>query len=169
MVFSSSITRDIKKQNISNDCKRGSALFHEFKGKKARDIVRYMNVHLEDTHPHSVVLVAGGNDLPEKHFLKANKLSQVPDYLIDAGCRCKSEHGVTDVYISSILPRSEPKFQVNRHRVNNILRERCKEYGFIFIENDDIILSKHVLSDGVHLNDSGSLLLHHNLLAALNT
>ena len=65
MVFSSSITRDIKKQSFNFECKKGDVRFHEFRGKTAKDIVRYRTPHLEDEEPSNVVLIAGGNDLPE--------------------------------------------------------------------------------------------------------
>ena len=70
--------------------------------------------------------------------------------------------------ISSILPRAHSIFQGNRHRLNMVLMEMCKKNGFIFIENEDIILRWHGHHDGVHLNTEGSNLLHRNLLFALN-
>ena len=70
--------------------------------------------------------------------------------------------------ISSVLPRSNALFQGNRHILNMILRERCDENGFIFVENEDIVLRPHGHHDGVHLNEDGTELLHRNLLFALN-
>ena len=34
LIFSSSITRDIKKQSFNSDCKKSDVVFHEFRGKK---------------------------------------------------------------------------------------------------------------------------------------
>ena len=73
-----------------------------------------------------------------------------------------------EVLISSILPRAYSDFQGNRHRLNNILKERCEKEGFTFIENNSIILRTHGHHDNVHLNEAGSNLLHRNLLFALN-
>ena len=44
----------------------------------------------------------------------------------------------------------------------------CEKNGFMFIENEDIILRPHIHHDGVHLNEDGSSLLYKNLLFALN-
>ena len=133
----------------------------------AKDIVRYMEHHLEEENPHTVAFVAGGNDLPNKD-LPMKHIRTVADHLIEGGIKCKEQFGVTNVLISSILPRSHSAFQCNRHRLNIVLRELCEKNGFMFIENDDIILRPHGHHDGVHLNGEGSNLLHKNLLFALN-
>ena len=51
---------------------------------------------------------------------------------------------------------------------NMILRERWYQNGFIFVENEDVVLRPHGHHDGVHLNEDGSEVLHRNLLFALN-
>ena len=167
LIFASSITRDIDKLSFNKDYRFGDARFHEFRGKRAKEIVHYMEHHLEEENPHTVVLVAGGNDLPNKD-LQMKDIVNVAENLIEGGIKCRDKFGVSDVLISSILPRSHSDFQGNRHRLNNILREMCESNGFIFIENEDIVLRPHVHRDGVHLNEDGSSLLHKNLLFALN-
>ena len=64
--------------------------------------------------------------------------------------------------------RENAKFQGNRHRLNKILRGKCMENGFTFIDNRNIVLSTHGHQDGVHLNYEGSNLLRENLLNVLN-
>ena len=113
------------------------------------------------------MLSCGVNDLPTRE-LPAHKIREVAQHLINGGIKCKEHFGVTDVLISSIMPRSDALFQENRHVLNNILRKQCEENDFMFIENEDIVLSAHGHHDGVHLNDEGSDLLHKNLLFALN-
>ena len=44
-----------------------------------------------------------------------------------------------------------------------MLRELCGANGFVFIENKDIVLSKHGHHDGVHLNEEGTKCLRDNL------
>ena len=58
--------------------------------------------------------------------------------------------------------------QARRKRVNDLLREGCEKEQFMFIENKDIILHRHIRSDGVHLNKAGTFKLTKNFLAALN-
>ena len=141
--------------------------FHEFKGKKACDITKYMIPHLEDEQPSSVVFVAGGNDIPNKD-IPFDEVKKIANHLIEGGLICRGEHGVDEIYISSIMPRSHSAFQGNRHSLNNMLREMCKQYNFTFIDNGNIILSTHGHQDGVHLNHEGSELLRTNLLDVLN-
>ena len=167
LIIASSITRDIKKKEFSENYRYGNARFHEFKGKRAKDIMHYMEHHIEEENPHTVMFVAGGNDLPNRD-LPDSKIAEVANYLINGGKKCKEQFGVTDVLISSVLPRSDALFQGNRHRLNIILRELCEENGFMFVENGDIVLRAHGHHDGVHLNKDGSELLHRNLLFALN-
>ena len=167
LIFSSSITRGIQKKSFNEDCRTSNVIFHEFKGKTAQDIVRYMPPHLEDEHPTSVVLVAGGNDLPNRD-ISMDGIRKVANCLIEGGLRCKTQYGVDQIYISSIMPRSHSAFQGNRHQLNQMLKTLCEENDFVYIDNDNIVLRPHVDYDGVHLNDDGSYLLRENLLDALN-
>lgn len=166
MIFSSSVTRDINKFQFNNACLSSKVRFHEFKGKKIEDIVKYMRPHLEESPPSSVMFVAGGNDLTNQQ-LSPEKLRAVADILINGGKTCKREYGVEQVYISSILPRSHSKFQGNRHRLNELLKDLCHENGFIFVDHSNIVLRPHGHHDGVHLNEAGSSMLRANLLNAL--
>ena len=169
LIFSSSITRDISRQQPSFNkmCGTSDVRIHEFKGKKASDIVKYMIPHLEEEQPSSVVFVAGGNDLPT-HDVPMVEIRKIANCLVEGGLACRGMYGVRKVYISSIMPRENSNFQGNRHRLNNLLRGMCKEMDFIFIENKNIVLSAHGHHDGVHLNFEGSNLLRDNLVTALN-
>ena len=167
LVFSSSITRDIKKQSFNSDCKGSDVAFHEFRGKKAKDIVRYMTPHLDDECPSNVVLIAGGNDLPDRD-IPSEEVRKVANCLLEGGLRCREQYGVKKVFISSILPRSNSQFQGNRHRLNIMLKEMCHENQITFIDNNNIVLRQHGHRDGVHLNEEGSDMLCANLLNVLN-
>ena len=169
LIFSSSITRDITRQQRSFNemCDKSDVSFHEFKGKKACDIVKYMIPHLEEEQPSSVMFVAGGNDLPNKE-IPFQEIKKIANCLVEGGLLCRGEHGVQNVYISSIMPRSHSVFQGNRHSLNKMLREMCEEYDMTFIDNSNIVLSTHGHHDGVHLNHEGSELLRSNLLNVLN-
>ena len=49
-----------------------------------------------------------------------------------------------------------------------MLREKCGEKGFKFIEKKDIILSRHIRGDGVHLTKIGTSRLLENIVSAVN-
>ena len=98
-------------------------------------------------------------------------ITEIADHIIEAGSLCK-KFNVANVYVSSILPRSSPYAQINRRKLNLMLKEKCEENGFIFIDNDnpvnnrskEIILKDHICWDGVHLNRSGSDVFCDNIL-----
>ena len=115
-------------------------------------------------NPSDVVFVAGGNDLPTEEIASPQFISKVADNIIK-GCLSCRDNGVSNVFVSSILPRASSYFQLNQ-----LLGDECKKHGFIFIDNDsNIVLKYHVLSDTVHLNVQGSKLLQNNLLNVLNS
>ena len=161
-IFSSSITKGISKYGFNKAYTNGSAVFHRFPGGMASHIKDYMPTHLNVDKPDTVVVTCGGNDLSSTASNEA-----VIESLIEAGNVCK-QYGVRDVFISSILPRESSHYQVKRRKCNDELRQRCLASGFTFIENNNIVLRKHVSSDGVHLNKGGSTLLCRNLLKCLN-
>ena len=131
LIFSSSITRDINFREFNDKLEVGKAVFHMFKGKKARDISRYMISHVEDENPSDVVFVAGGNDLPTEEIASPQFISKVADNIIK-GCLSCRDNGVSNVFVSSILPRASSYFQLNRKRLNQLLGDECKKHGFTF-------------------------------------
>ena len=165
LIFASSITRDIIKQTFQADCP-GVVKFHEFRGKTAKNILKYMLSHVLEECPRTVVLVAGGNDMPNRD-LPASKIKEIVDYMIEGSLDLKNRLGVENVLISSVLPRKHSDFQGNRHRLNKMLKEMCESNGLVFIDNNDIVLREHVSHDGVHLNCAGTNLLRDNLLHAV--
>ena len=159
-------TRDINFKEFNEDLEVGNAKFHIFKGKKAKDISRYMIPHIQDENPSDIVFIAGGNDLPNK-VASSKVINEVAEGIIKGGLECRN-NGVTNVYISSILPRADCYFQINRMKLNKVLREECEKHNFVYIDNENIVLRNHVCSDNVHLNSQGSTLLKKNVLDALN-
>ena len=147
----------------------GTADIFAFAGHTAENITKhYMGGHLVQECPHTVVFIAGGNDIPHRHAT-TKELEQIANHLIEGGRMCKENYGVTEVYISSILPRAFGHFQVNRHLLNCLLKRLCEENDLHFIDNsENIILKHHVGRDGIHLNKVGSQLFMKNILECLN-
>ena len=166
IVVSSSIKKGISLYGFNKGYTKGEAMFQRFSGGKVRHIKNYLPTHLEEEKPDSVVIVAGGNDLSSVDG-KLSAVATVADDIIEAGNICK-HHGTKRVYVSSILPRQSLYYQIHRKKLNDVLRGKCQSHGFIFIENDNIVMKDHVSRDGVHLNVAGSRLLCRNLLNCLN-
>ena len=166
LIFSSSIKRGIHTNRFNKKLKNTVAKFHKFNGKKAHHIKDYIQTHIDEEQPDSVVIVAGGNDVPIGKY-NSMALSSIVDDIIQAGSLCR-RNGVKNVHISSILPRSAFYFQLRRYELNNLLKERCRVEGFNFIDNKNIVLSDHIGHDGVHLNKAGTYVLCSNLWNCLN-
>ena len=160
-VFSTSITKHVDVQRLNKEYKGGKARIHRFHGKKARHMKHYIPVHMEEDHPDTCVIIAGGNDLPEE-----TSPAKIANELIEAGITCKNR-GASKVIIGSVLPRSDFYCQIKRAEVNRILKDLCAIHEFVFMNNGNMSLS-YVSHDGVHLNSRGSELLLFNLLWYLN-
>ena len=96
-IFSSSITRGIRLNGFNKGYKKGAAIIHRFHGGKVHHIRNYLSTHLEEEKPDSVVIVAGGNDLPNGES-SSIVIDDIANDIIE--CRQRSrEHGVVDVFI----------------------------------------------------------------------
>ena len=172
MIISTSMTRGIGVQYFNQKYyKQGTATFHRFHGGKARHIRNQVETHLHEERPDAVIILAGGNDLPTKKR-NPTSINGIANQIMDIALMCK-KYSVTDICISSVLPREEAYMQLRRKDLNDVLKSLCEIYNFHFINNDigdgRIILSEHIDSDGVHLNPLGSELLAHKVGTVLNS
>ena len=114
-----------------------------------------------------IVFQAGANDLSSTtRKYNAVPVMTVANHIIESGRIC-AQTGAK-VCISSILPRSDFHLQLKRKELNDLLCGLCAANNFIFIDNSNIVLSKHILPDGVHLNEAGTYLFAGNLLKSIN-
>ena len=127
-----------------------------------RHIKAYIPVHMEEEKSDNVVIIGGGNDLSGK-----GSVQKIANEIIDAGVMCKMK-GATSVMLGSVLPRRDFDYQLRRHELNKLLRDLCVANSFTYVDNSNIVLDEHVAYDDVHLNHSGTKLLHDNLLYYLN-
>ena len=75
------------------------------------------------------------------------------------------EHGVNDVYVSSIPVRVGKEQEVKD--VNNFLRARTFLHDYILIDNSNITRS-NLGRDNIHLNYDGTVLIANNFIRAIN-
>ena len=160
-VFSTSMTRDFNIAKFRRDCK-GEVNLHKFHGKKARHFKTYVRAHMPEEKPDVVLIQAGGNDLPTK-----STVLQIANDIIEAGIVCK-EMGASKVLISSVLPRRDFHLQLKRRELNSVLKSMCEVHNFTFISNERMVLSQHISSDDVHLNELGTELLQNTFVSYLN-
>ena len=91
--------------------------------------------------------------------------------IMDIAMMCK-KYAVSNICVSSVLPRGDFHLQLRRRELNNSLRSLCDLYNFTFIDTDHgenrIVLSEHIDYDGVHLNTLGSEVLAQRFGSVLN-
>ena len=164
LVFSTSMTRDIDYVEFNKCYENGHARFQKWHGGRANHIKEYVVSHMKEEKPDTVIIHAGGNDLRTTRN-NPTSTSSVANNIIDIGSACK-KHGAARVVISGVITR-KPKFLQERCKeVNELLESMCKLYNFTYIDNSGIGLD-YLRSDGVHLNEEGTVLLANNYLKCL--
>ena len=167
-IFSSSMLRDVSEDDFNSKLLHGTAKIHLHRGKKANDIKERVQEQLLSERTNSVIILAGGNDLPTSRK-NPTAPEDIAEKIVSIGVDCH-DAGIPaeKIHISSILPRQEAYMQVRRMKINDAIREKCKKYKFTFIENKNILLSRHIGKDGVHLNRTGTTRVANNFLEILN-
>ncbi len=110
-IFSTSMTRSIRINEFNEFYEEGTAQFYKFHGAKVRHIKHYVTAHLAEGRPDSVIILAGGNDLPT-HKNNPTSVLDIANHIIDTGMICAGYNA--KVYISSVLPRQQAYMQTRR-------------------------------------------------------
>ena len=165
MVVSTSITKGIDVNKFKEEY-MGRVSFHRFHGGHVRHIKNYIATHLAEEQPDVVIIQVGGNDLPSGKN-KRHSIPKIADDIMEMAEMCK-RYGVTRVCISSVLPREDFYLQLRIRELNKLLMDLCTLNSYEFMLNSNVVLSKHVHWDGVHLNSYGNKVLFNNLLKGLS-
>ena len=137
-------------------------IFRSFSGTNSKQLDHYIIPTFVDDKLDVVLLNVGTtNDI----LINAND-TELANNIINIGLNCKN-HGVSKVFILSILVKKNPKLNPVIRKVNDQLRELCEINGFLFIDND-IITTDHLWRDGIHLQDIGTNVLSRNFYQVLN-
>ena len=167
LLVTTSMSRDIDSVEFDQSYESGSAKFARYHGRKVEKMKNFLPSKLEEEKCDIVIFQGGGNDLSSTmKAVKPTSLTNIANHIIGAG-HIVARTGAK-VAISSVLPRRDFHLQLKRKELNDILRGLCALHNFVFIENSNIVLSKHILPDGVHLNEAGTSLFSQNLLNCLN-
>ena len=162
MIFSTSITKGIDGNTFNGVYEFGNSRFQKWHGGRVRHIKRYIDSHLEDEKPNTVILQMGGNDLP----LRETPINDIANDIMEAAQKARVA-GVEHVFIGGVTIRSQAYAKTRGEDLNIALQEMCEANDFVFIDNTEII-KKH-LYDGVHINKEGSAILANNYLKALRS
>ena len=130
----------------------GKAFFRSFSGANSKQLDHYIIPTLVDDRPDAALLHVGTNDI----LSNAND-TELANNIINVGLNCKN-HGVSNVFISSILVKKNPKLNPVVQRINYQLRELSEINGFLFI-NNDVMTTEDLWRDDIHLKDIGTNIL----------
>ena len=97
------MTKGIRIKEFNRFFKGGTAFFRRFHGAKARHVKNYVSTHLEEEQPDTVIIHAGGNDLPTRKN-NPTPVLEIANHIIEAGQICAS-YDVDNIYISSVINR----------------------------------------------------------------
>ncbi len=156
--------RDVCEDEFNAKLDKGTAKIHLYRGRKSNEIKEHVKQHLATEKTDSVIVVGGGNDLSSSRSPET-----VAETLVNIGVDCMNAGvPVEKIRISSILPREDAHQQGKRKKINDLLQQECKKRNFMFIANSNIVFSRHIRRDGVHLNKVGTEKLANNFLDVLN-
>ena len=160
-VVGDSHVKRMKRIDFNKQLRSGKAFFKTFSGANTKQLSHYIIPSLVDDKPDTVIIHVGTNDV-----LNGANDTELANSIIKIGMICK-QHGVNDVFISSILVKKSPRLNALVRKVNDQLRDLCVSNGFQFISND-MISTDYLWRDGIHLQDAGTDILSSNFCKILN-
>ena len=140
----SRIGKERFKKNV--DC--AIVYYKYFCGANTKQLDYYVVPTLADEIPDSVIIHIGSNDITKSNY---NNLEGLGKKIINIGVKCKA-YKVSNIGISSILVRSDPKINQAINQVNRLLQGLCKTnnatpvYGKMgFILHTEVYLSYPII------------------------
>ena len=179
VLFSDSICNRFSEWQMNNKATTCKIKKKSFPGATALDLAEHhVHPYLTRNSPDTAIIHAGVNDILQLGDADGGISDELVDIIcsniLTCGMVCK-EYGINNICISSILSGRSKKFKLSVIFVNNKLESLCKQVGFHFIRNDNIIYEKPThaykglfYKDGLHLNDDGREILMMNFIDYLD-
>ena len=155
----------IKRNLFKNSFDNAKSFIKSFGGAKTEHMKRYVIRSLKEQKPDIIVIHAGGNDINYKNNGNVN-VNELADNIINLAVICR-DFGVPDIAISEVLPRKSIVVTAIIRKVNDRVRELCKNNKFHFISHQHITRDL-LYHDGVHLTDLSTEILADNIVDYIN-
>ena len=91
--------------------------------------------------------------------------SEITKDTINIALRCQS-HNIAAIFISSIVYSTKVSHAIIQ-KLNGLLLNGCTKYGFHLVDNG-AVSKENLWRDGVHLVDSGRVIIANNLINCIN-
>ena len=164
-IISDSIPKGIRIKEFNRYVKNGNARIKSFPGTTIQQLNNYYSIPtLKEEKPEIVILHVGINDLLSSRD-NITPEEEIATEIMKIGITCKN-HGVETVFISGItFCKNVEHGRIDR--VNRMIKEESENNGFIYINNDEIN-GNNVWKDGIHLEESGKVILANNFIDHIN-
>ena len=141
----------------------GIAHLKPFPGSKAKQMDHHVIPILEQHQYDAAVIHVGINDLLKR---RTNiNASQIAKDIINIALRCRS-HTIAIIFISSIVYSTKVSHTIIP-KLNELLLNECTKYDFHLVDNG-AVSKVNLWKDGVHLVESGKVVIANNLLNCIN-
>ena len=179
VLFSDSICNRFSEWKMNSKTNNCTIKKKSFPGATALDLAEHhVHPYLKRNSPDTALIHVGANDILQLGDKDGGITGEVVDTIctniLTCGMVCK-QYGINTVCISSILPGQSKKFKLSAIFINNKLESMCREVGFDFLSNKNIIYEKPsklydglFYKDGLHLNDDGRDILMGNFIEYLD-
>ena len=158
-VLGTSMIKNIQAYKMKQCIKPNERIYiKSFSGATIRDLVDHSKPS-QRYDPDLYILHGGGNDLSS-----IKNPEEIASELMNLATNLKTD--TNDVIVSSIITRKD-KFNEKGIEVNNLLRLKCRQLSFGFIDNSNLGF-KHLNNSGIHLNYLGTNALANNFLKVIN-
>ena len=134
-----------------------------FPGATSKEILHYLDIHLTNSSPDAVILHVGVNDLLEDN--SKSKIENLEKNLRSMVDKCHN-YGVKNVFISGLVYTTRIGLPVLQ-RTDEMIVHLCYKLGACYVDNRNI-RRKHLWKDGLHLVESGKVILANNILSYLS-
>ena len=137
-----------------------------FPGASSRQLLHYMDIHLEGIQADTVVIHVGVNDL-----LNYSNQSRVDLLMKNIICmvekveKCRN-YGVNNIFLSGIVFTMRVSLDI-LIQVHNKISNFCNTNGLYYVDNRNI-RADCLYKDGLHLIDKGKIVLANNFIINLN-
>ena len=163
-IVADSMCKSIRVRDFNNQLDRDidQVLINKYPAAHSKQILHYSNYTLLNDKPDYLIVMAGTNDVSydSKNGNEPDP-EEIATRIIEIG-RNARRHGVTRVFINSLIKREGLFYNRIITRINLLLRLKCNAEKFYFIDNCDISIND--LCDGLHLNYDGNKIFMRNLL-----
>ena len=170
IIFSDSTVGKMTSRHLKDyiDIREENIILKKFPGHTAEEINYYCDYPLLNTKAKRAIILAGTNDISRGRTNNSLDESVIVNNIMGIAHKAKA-YGAEQIYIASIVRRRGLFYKDIVSRINILLQSLCKEHGYYFMDNNDIVLDKHISGDGIHPNELGHVILKMNILKCMNS